>query len=205
MPTFASFITRVRRELEEDTATVWEDASLTQFANDGYADLAMKSRDLMDEQYADVVANQADYVLPDYTVEPVTVVCNAIPLEMMDKRTYVREAAVNTSAGSPAYYAVFNGCIWLYPTPSASVAGALRFWRSYRPAPYTSASDTTLTPFGGEHDDAVAAFVKARCFEQIGDLEQAKWFQSLYDREAEEAEYEGAKAGTGFTAPREVH
>lgn len=198
MATFQDFIDQVRRELEEGTETVWSDDSLLAWTNEASRDFAYKTRCLADEQYTTTVVGQQSYELPSYTIEPVMAVYETEQLARATPSAFFATAAETTTTGTPTTYTVYGdlhgGAIYLHPTPSA--AGTLRYWRTYYPTPFDSTDDTGVMPFGSLHDEALRNYVKARAYEQTGELDRAQYHTQAYEREVAETDYERVREGS---------
>ena len=177
MATYSTFIAQVRRELEEDTQSTFKDASLLRWTNDAIKDVCLKLRPLFDEQYADAEIGVAAYELPTYTLEIAGIAYNDKFLTRLSPNAFFRVAELYTDNGTPLYYSVVGGTLYLTPTPDAT--DQIQFWRKYYLADITSVADM---PFGSKYDMSIAYYVKSKAYEQVGDFDSFKLNDEMYNR-----------------------
>jgi len=142
---FATFLAQVRREIEESTATVWSDASLLAWANDGMADIARRTRILSDWQSGSTVVGQASYALADGTFQVDKFFCGTGEIARVTGDDYYASFSLSPATGAPRDYAIIGAYAYLYPTPST--VATYRYHRYYTPVAFTSATTTTTLPF----------------------------------------------------------
>lgn len=190
MATFPTFLAQVRRELEEVTAGVWADESILEWTNDATSDLAVKTLTLVDEQYADSIAAQQTYALPDFTISPTIVFYDGTRLLRENISDWWQATDINAT-GTPQFFSATSDALYLRPIPDTTAT--MRYFRTYRPTPFASITDAVDMPFGGRYNALIRAYVKARAMEQAGDLNEAQVYQNRYDAGVQEAAHEARK------------
>lgn len=176
---FATFLAQVRREIEESTATVWSDASLLAWANDGMADIARRTRILSDWQSGSTVVGQASYALADGTFQVDKFFCGTGEIERVTGADYYADFSRSPVTGEAREYAIIGAYAYLYPTPAT--VKTYRYHRYYTPVAFTSATTTTTLPFVPSFDQTLRNYVKARAYDQIRDFDTSSYYQSLYE------------------------
>jgi hypothetical protein len=206
MSTFATFITRVRRELEEASASTWSDDSLLAWGNDSITDYAMKVKPLAGEDYTSSVAGQGSYELPSGVIETLSVAYDTAMLSKVTIDEMATLIVTSTTLGTPNCYSMMDGALYLNPTPDTT-AKTIRFFFRYAPDAYATVTATAPMPWGGTHDAALSEYVLSKAYSQIQDFESASFHKGLYDAETMEALHERSVAddGGGFTGTRNVY
>jgi hypothetical protein len=204
--TFATFITRVQRELEEASASVWSPDSYLAWGNDAISDYALKVKPLVGEEYATSVAAQASYALPAGTLEVVSVAYGDAMLSKVSIPEMTQLIVTATSTGTPSLYTLMDGALYLHPAPAVS-GDAIRFFRRYRPAEMTSVTATTPMPWDGTMDSALSEYVMSKAYAQIQDFESASFHKGLYESEVIEGLHERVSqdASGGFVGTTNVY
>jgi len=173
MSTWTTLKGEIRAEIEEAAASVFTDAQLLSWFNQGQQDWCRRTNILSAEEYRSTVANQETYTLPDYTTDITSVWYKEYALS----RVKYADIATLTDTGTPYAYAMHDDALHIFPIPD--VAATLTLLRTYDPDPIVSGSDTTL--FDTADEGAIKAFVKANCNEQIGDFTAATYFRTYYE------------------------
>jgi hypothetical protein len=203
MTTFADFFTRASRELEDAAQTQFVAPSLLAWGNDAFTDIALKSRNLQDEQSATSVAEQESYTLPSYTTDTLSVAYDGRMLPRYNRDDYLKLSVSATGHGAPSKWMMYADSLYLHPKPDAT-GKKIRYFRTYSPTPAASVTATSTTPFSSRFDDLALAFIKWHAYEQIQDLEQANYHHSVYEAKLDDARM--AKAGaSGAGGVREVY
>lgn len=188
----------IRAELEEAVASVYSDASLLSWFNQGQLDFSRRTKSFRNEEYSPVVSGQESYELPARTTEVLTTWFKTTELDRLN----YRDVATLTDEGTPYAWALYDNSIYLYPIPN--VAGTLTVLRTYDPAPLTLAASSTDSGWDVYDEGAIKAFVKANANEQSGDLDTAMYFRNYYDKAVADKQHAETKKNTGFTEPESV-
>lgn len=198
--TYLDFLAQIRRELEEPSEGVWADASILVWTNQAVRDFAKRTHVERDEVYATTTIGEHLYEMPEYTLEPVQVFYDNLPLQRVDIDQF---STLAESSGTPSYWAATNTALMLWPVPDSE--GTIRYFRYRYPDPIESDDDM---PFAGEYDDALAYYVKAKATEQINDWQSAGELRRMYYEATDmvmgqqNMERQGAMTST---SPREVY
>ena len=210
MGTFQDFITRVRRELEEEnpdnaSGSTWSDESILVWTNEAVRDIGTRVGPGFDEMYADSVADQSSYSMPAHTVDVVRVSYDTTFLQRDTASQFFPHALLSTETGTPVRYCIKEDTLYLHPTPSTSGL-TIRVWRHFNPTPFTSTADVNDMPWGGKYDRVISYYVKARAYEQTGDFDFVKMNDEMYFRTLDDALWEMVieEAGDFFHEPRVV-
>jgi hypothetical protein len=185
MATYAGFIARVRRELEESSMAVWDSSSLLDWCNDAIFDLERKLRSSIDEQYRNTVVSQAPYLLPTNTLEVISVYYDTSKLQRVTPAVYYDLKVHHTTDGTPCAYALIDGYVYLSPAPSE--VKELKFMRVYRQSAIASTSSVADMPWESKYNDLLSYYIKARAYEQIPDFDQVTMNDNMYQRGAANA------------------
>lgn len=187
--TFIGHLAQVRRDLEEEVASIYSDTSLLEWTNEAACDIARKVRPLLDEQYADTVAGVQTYPLPAGTIQPEIV--------FYDGKRLARESITDwwtrdiSASGTPTHYAAASNVMYLRPAPD-SVA-TIRYFRYYEPTAIPSIAATTAMPFADKYNPLIRTYVKAKALEQAGDPNEATLMLQRYATGLADAEWEAKR------------
>ena len=134
--TLADAITQVRGFLNEDTEAFWSDAELTYWIQEGVRDFSSKSLMVEADDDITLVASQLSYSASDESfigdiIEPYAAIYNNTAgttftgLMKVHPRKFGN--LLKATAGKPAYYALHNRKIYIWPLASAAevTAGAV--------------------------------------------------------------------------------
>lgn len=188
-------VTRLRHRLEEATASMWTDAMLRRWLQEGAKDLARYTESLEDKATISVSAGTAEYSGPADTVKVVSCQFTATgatvktPLEYLDVDN--AEGIFYTgSQGTPMAFTLWkpapNMAIRLYPTPS--LAGSLTVWYRRLPAELdvdSTSDDATALDFPDAWLELLLDYAEARALRRDRD---PRWSeaQALYQQGREE-------------------
>jgi hypothetical protein len=163
MATVADLLTSIRYQIREGGTNKWTGAELIDYINRGYrlilARLVQLKSDLVKTTTtATLVAGTENYTIPTglQAIDFLQVDGESLPLNQVDMSYIERYNSMfnPVTDGVPRCFALFNGYIYLRPTPTA--AGTLNIYYFAQPTDLTS---STTTPFNGIADEALIAFV----------------------------------------------
>lgn len=195
---WSDFRAQVRRELEEATATVWADASLLYWANEGAKDVATQTKCMRDWQYTTTVVGQSSYDLPDRSLEVIQLFWGDAAVagdrQQLDRQDFNDWSSVEkTSTGRPLVYAIDDDAIYLRPAPNE--AHELSYFRYTYPADMTADGDSM--PFSDRANAALNYYIKSKANEQIKDFDSASLFYDRYLREVDNFQSQTMKEAHG--------
>ena len=163
MATVADLLTSVRYQIRDGGTNKWPGAELIDYINRGYRLVLtrlvqLKSDLVKTSTTVTLVAGTENYTIPTglQAIEFLQIEGQSQPLNQVDM-SYIEMYNSKFSPvtdGVPRCFALFNGYIYLRPTPTA--AGTLNVYYYAQPTDLTS---STTTPFNGIADEALIAFV----------------------------------------------
>lgn len=146
-------IADVRDRLDEagDGADLmWKDTEITRYLNQACRKLATELENLEATETQDVIAGQASYPLPPDFLRLARVTWNAVPLRPTDfirlRENESQAYPTTAQTGTPEYYWMWGGDIYLYPAPAASLPGGLAIWYYRTPSPLVDGDDVPDHP-----------------------------------------------------------
>jgi hypothetical protein len=198
MTVYSTYQTRVLRELEDASGTLFTTTSVLQWTNDAAREISVRCDVSDDEQYLTSVKAQQSYTLPSGTLDVHVCSYDGAALTRRDVTEFFDAAVAATSTGTPYCFTFFDGALYLQSPPNET-GKEIRLVRSYSPTDTASVSATTSMPFSSKYDAAIANYVKARAFEQIGDFDAAGHYTTMYEQgvdniTVERSRYSGARS-----------
>lgn len=215
MSTVAEMLTRVRDELEEDTAEEWEDITLTRYINDEHKRLHANLAGIPNAGWGTfsetftVAASTETYDLSSltHTVEAINTIWHQLSSQHEMRVEQFSEAQFNmlrlnqqtvNSDTTPGYELTRTaGTETLGFLPLSAGARTFRIFYDYVPATLTSGQNLH-TP--ARYDDLLAAMVKKRALAKVGESDDALEL-FIRQRTLEMEEREGSAASRSV-APR---
>lgn len=193
---YSTYISQVRRELEELSESVWADASLLYWVNEAAKDLAIQTKCSRDWMYTTTLAGTSVYLIPDYSLEVIEVYfgdsSTAGDRKKLIRQDFTEWPTIDVGSGTPLYYAIDDQYIYLRPTPDT--AEELSFLRYSVPEPLTGAG-TDAMPFSDRYNTAITYYVKSKAYEQALDFSTADALLGRYNAEVDKiARQETAEA-----------
>jgi hypothetical protein len=200
---YTAYQTRILRELEDSSGTLFSTTSVLQWTNDVAREISARCDVSDDEQYVTSVTGQQSYTLPTGTVDVYTCSYDGAALTKMDTGAFFELAVAATGKSTPHYFTLFDGALYLQPIPPTT-GKEIRLFRSYSPTDTASVSATTAMPFSSKYDSVMANYVKARAFEQIGDFDAAGHYSQFYEQGIDNINLERGRY-SGARTPRDVY
>jgi len=204
MATLAELLVDVRTELAEPVAGYWTDAQLTGYINRAAVDFSVDTGILQaPPMQANVVADQAGYILPDECPGPqaiVRVYHNGNELTPTTVGALAsRGAKPHEDTGTPKnWYGVTHGgnnCLMLYPIPEQALVNGLVLWFWKVAADMAAPADECEIP--DEYSPGVVYGATMRGFIAKKEVEQAGVYRGWYQEQAAKAK---AWVRAAFTA-----
>jgi hypothetical protein len=185
MTTFANFVSQFRREVREETPTVWSDESIMYWKNEATTKVAMRTDEyIKGDWYRNSVASQQSYDLPDDILQVHALYYDEVLLTREDFENWSVQADLDDE-DTPTHYVVANRKLWLRPIPPS--AKQMRFFVTRIPDATTDTSSTEAMPFESRYDDAIMYYVKAKAFEQTDAFDRADRYKARFEQALAEA------------------
>lgn len=180
--TQATYITRIREALDEDTARFWDEAEIRRWINDAAQEIARRTEILQDIDTITAVAGTAEYTLGadalrvhrvefNYTGESAKRALEFRPFNAMDNIWWSHQ---DITRSAPAFYTVWgftpNLKMRVFPVPDSGGTLTVYFYRlpaKLATASTTDASTTLDIPNGWE--DLVVYYAEYRALRKDRD------------------------------------
>lgn len=187
MATWSDILSDIRAEIEEPSASVYSDALLLTWWNEGQRDFARRTRCLQDEQYTTTIYTQVSYELPDETIDihRATWFAEGADDPTILGPTPYESLVTQTASGDVTNYSLWNGAIYLYPAPTT--AATLTILRTYAPDDIDATTDTIA--FNDDEVGMVKSYVKYKAYEMTGDIDLASFHRDNYEHGVQEREW----------------
>lgn len=202
MTTWNTQKTRLRMQLEETTAGVWDDANLRYHFNNGMRDVAKKAdpTEMLKEYDFNSAVGTRKYTLPtDFRRIRRLYRGNTA---MWREKTEDWSGVDVSATGTPVAYTTIGASIALRPVPSVAASMHLKYqaW----PSDITATGDTI--PLPDDYLDALDQYVLAKAYEQTGerdmrDMHWENYARALMDLKSQQT---AENVADGTSNPREV-
>lgn len=185
--------TRARYMLNDPTIwggtqkSIWSDAELLQWLNDGTNDIVTRTQCLEDIETETLVANTYSYALTtNFIAIKAVVYKNAIGNEYTLERGNFQGKAGSFSfgqtqsmTGAPAYFMQWENSVIIYPIPSATEASdTIDVYMVIRPTAATGATDDVKVP--AYYDRALTLYIVAQALYKDGKFNKASRIMTEY-------------------------
>lgn len=187
MATWITHLAQLRRDLEEEVASLYSDTSLLEWTNEAARDIARKTRVLLDEQYADTAAGVQSYPLPVHTIQPEVVFYDGKRLKRESIADWWAAGDID-ERGTPHHYAVASNVLYLRPIPDS--VKTIRYFRYYEPTDIASVTATTSMPFADRYNAPLRTYAKGKALQQAGDPNEAEMYLNRYAAEIDDAAWQ---------------
>lgn len=204
---FGDIKKRVRNIVGDETGIFIETEELDMYVNDGYNDVARRTKILRDIATINIVAGTAEYSLPsNFIMEKRVTIENLrirkTTIESIDSIDRSKDDPSN-KGNSLAYY-FWGSKIGLYPTPASAITGGLKVY--YVRLPLTAlAADADIPEIPVDMHEDIVRYAIARCREQAEDFEIAQANMGEYaQRVAVSTEQAQNLTDTSYPAVRDI-
>lgn len=198
---------RVRNIVGDEAGVFIEDEELLDYLNDGYYDMARRTKLLRDVSAINTVAGTAEYPLPAGFILEKRVTFNSTRIkkttvEMIDQIDREKDLASNT--GTPFNYYIWGLKLGLYPTPDQTEVGKLKLYYTRLPL-VVLAVDADIPELPTDMHEDIVRYAVARCREQAEDYEVATSTMGEYtQRAAVSTEQAQNQTDTSYPAVRDI-
>lgn len=198
---------RVWNIVGDESGLFIEAAELVDYINDGYNDLARRTKLLRDVSSINVVSGTAEYALPaGFILEKrVTFRGSRIKkttIEMIDQVDWDKDLTTNT--GIPVNYYIWGLKLGLYPTPNVTEASALKLYFTRLPL-VALVADGDIPELPLDMHEDIVRYAVARSREQAEDFEVAQSTMGDYSqRAAVSTEQAQNQTDTSYPAVRDI-
>jgi hypothetical protein len=185
-------VTRARYLLNDPTIyggtqkSIWSDAELLQWVNDGSVDIVARSQCLEDIESETLVANTSNYSLTTNFIAIKGVIYNAGTASKwsLEKGNYngryiaTSFGHLDAMTGPPQYWTEEENDVWIYPIPTANEAGkTIDVILILRPATVGATDDVKVPAY---FDRALVLYVAAQGLYKDGKFGKASSIMSQY-------------------------
>lgn len=199
MATWATELTHLRNILEEATASIWADATLLEYYNQGLRDVAAKTKFRLQETVVSSTAGTATYARPSYDMEPYKVYIGTTVLDRESPQEWAGHDL--TASGSPLHYAVIGATLHFRPIPN--VGASIHYWSYRYPAPVSGTATVTLPD---ELIQCVREYTLSKAYEQVENWDACQFHKNTYQEYLADALQQSAfqRQGDFDQSPTEV-
>lgn len=173
----------VQRQFGDDSGVQITQADIIRWLNQGGIDIVRKTGCVQDHKQTDSVATDGSYSLPNdfIAVRKVSYdnsVLQATTLDIADQDWGQRDVTP-IQGGTPQYYYIWNGIIFLYPAPGAAGTGNLDIWYIRTPTILGGVNDTPEIP--AKYHEALVRYALARAKELNDEHDVARVILADYE------------------------
>ena len=179
-------LTHVKRQFGDESGVQITDADIIRWINAGQDEIFRRSEPVKATTYADLVAGQANYKLPDGVLRVQTLYVNGVPAEQKSTQEieeYVlSQDPLGLGRGQSVAWSEWGGTITLYPTPELNAVAGLTL--KYIKAPVLVENTTTPLSIPDAFYNRLIEYVLQQAYEldenfQASELKQTQFTMNL--------------------------
>lgn len=143
-------LSHVKRQFGDESGVQISNEDILRWVNAGVDEIFRRSEPLKATIKTDLVANQAEYTLPDNILRVQSILVNGIPVEQrstQEVEEYIlKDDPTGVTAGQPVVWSEWGGSIVFYPKPSENVTDGITLRFIKGPTEVTTGTDLLPTP-----------------------------------------------------------
>jgi hypothetical protein len=178
--TLTTLISRVRSVVRDTSGDFVTDTDVTQWINEAITDIAAR-QGIVESEFSGTTADNSIALPPSGSTE--TLIVDSLILgDDGDEVVFVDDEiwqAYADAGASPTFTLgkIFAEVIYIYPTPTASIAFVLR--ATHVPVPLSAGSDTHALPLHMERK--ITDYAKAMAFYKLDDISRGDRHMAMYE------------------------